>query len=73
MSEVVLTLGVLVKVADGIGDREHLGFLGASQEPHPLLGVEVLIMKAVKVLYTQQWWEHPAEATGQHMQEETSE
>ena len=53
MSEVVLTHGVLVEVADGIVDREHLGFPDTSQEGHPLLGVEVLIMKVIKVLCTQ--------------------
>ena len=51
-SEVMLTLSVL-KVADGMGDRECLGFLDASQEAHPLLGVEGLIMKAIKVPCTQ--------------------
>ena len=38
-SEVVLTLGVL-EVADGKGGREHLGFLDAFLEVHPLLGVK---------------------------------
>ena len=54
ISKVVLAHGVLVEVADGIGDREHLGFLDSSEEAHPLLGVEVLIAKAIKVLCTQQ-------------------
>ena len=53
-SEVVFTLGVLVGVADVIGNREHLRFLDASWEAHPLLGVDVLITKVIKVLYTQQ-------------------
>ena len=43
-----------VEVVDGVGNREHLGFLDASQEAHPLLGVEVLIVKVIKVLCTQQ-------------------
>ena len=30
MSEVALMLGTLVEVADGVGNREHLGFLDAS-------------------------------------------
>ena len=54
MSEVVVTLSMLVEVADSIGDREHLGFLDASQEAHPLLGVEVLITNGIKVICTQQ-------------------
>ena len=37
MSKAVFTLGTLVEVADGIGDREHLGYLEPIQEAHPLL------------------------------------
>ena len=47
-SEVMLTLGAL-EVADGKVDRKHLGFLDAFLEVHPLLGVEVLTAKAIKV------------------------
>ena len=54
MSEVVLRVSMLVEVADSRGNREHLGFLDASQEAHPPLGVEVLIAKVIKVLCTQQ-------------------
>ena len=54
MSEVALTLSTLMEVADSRGDREHLGFLDASQEAHPPLKVEVLIAKVIKFLCTQQ-------------------
>ena len=50
--EVALMLGTL-EVVDGMGDREHLGFLDASLETHPLLGLEVQIVKAIRVLCTQ--------------------
>ena len=66
MSEVTLTQSTL-EVADDMGDRECLEFLDASPESHPLLGMGVLIMKVIKVLYTQQWWEHPEGATDQHV------
>ena len=52
MSKVVLVLIMLVEVSDSIGDREYLGFLDTSQEAHLVLGVEVLIMKVIKVLST---------------------
>ena len=52
--EVAFTLGVLVEVADSIGDRKNLGFLDASLEAHPLLGVRVLIAEVIKVLCAQQ-------------------
>ena len=45
MSEIALMLGMLVEVADGLGDREHLGFLDASQEAHPLLGWKFWVQK----------------------------
>ena len=48
MSEVALTLSMLVEVAAGISDREHLGLLDTSQEAHPLLGVDILIMKVIQ-------------------------
>ena len=35
---VALMLGMLLEVADGIGGREHLGFLDASQEAHNHFG-----------------------------------
>ena len=54
MSKAALILGTL-EVADGVGDRECLGFLDASLEAHPVLGLEVLIAKVIKVLCTQQW------------------
>ena len=53
MSEVMLGLRAL-EVVDGKGDRECLGFLDAFPEVHPLLGVEVLIAKVIKVPCTQQ-------------------
>ena len=54
VSKVALTHGMLVEVADGVGNREHLGFLDTLQEAHSLLGVEVLATKAIKVPCTQQ-------------------
>ena len=54
MSKLALTLSVLAEVADSIGNREHLGFLDASQKAHLLLGVEVLITKVIEILCTQQ-------------------
>ena len=51
-SAVVLTLNMLA-VADSIGNMEHLGFLDTSVEVHPLLRVEVLIAKVIKLLCTQ--------------------
>ena len=54
MSKVALALSMLLVVADGGGDRDYLGFLNASQDAHPLLGVEVLVTKVIKVLCTQQ-------------------
>ena len=44
-----------------------------SSRGSPSLGVEVLIEGVIKALCTQQWWEHPATVTDQHMQEEASE
>ena len=57
----------------GSGNRECLGFLDASQEAQPLPGVEVLVVKLIKVLCTQQWWKHPVGAIDQCMEEEASE
>ena len=73
MSEVALVLSMLVEVADGIGNGECLGLLDTSQQAHPLLGMEVLIKKAVKVLRTQQQQQHSAGATDQCMYEEAPE
>ena len=56
-TKVALALDELVEVADGIGDREHLGLLDASQEAQPLLWVQVLISKVIKALYIWQWQE----------------
>ena len=52
MSEAALMFGMLVKVVDNIGNREHQGILDASSETLPLLGVGVLIQEAIKVLCT---------------------
>ena len=53
MSEVTLMLSML-DVADSMAYRKCLGFPDASPEAHPLLGVEVLIMREIEVLCTQQ-------------------
>ena len=52
MSKVVLALNAL-EVVDSVDDRECLGFLDASQDAHPLLRVEVPVVKVIKVLCTQ--------------------
>ena len=52
MSKVKLAFSAL-EVANGIGDREHLGFLDTSPEVYPFLGVEFLIAKVTEVLCTQ--------------------
>ena len=51
-SEVTLTCCSL-EVADGMGDKECLGFLDASLEAHPTR-VDVLIIKVIEILCTQQ-------------------
>ena len=73
MSEVALVLSELMEVADDVGDREHHGFIEASPEAHPPLGIGTLIEEVTIILCIQQWWEHPKVVTDQHMPEEVSE
>ena len=49
LSGEMIILSMLVKVVDGVNDKEDHGFLETLLVVHPLLGVRVLIWEVIEV------------------------